>query len=132
MEEGEQVLTDWFSFSVLFPVRAAGSKSFCAIVEDRILLVYEVPELLVTGNGSQFVAKPFQELFRKYDERPFRNAVYHPQSNSAERVNKVVRLCWRGFSFNADRNYLLPSCMVSEKTFKFLFIFIVSFSKTLY
>jgi transposase InsO family protein len=99
------VITDWFSkFSALLSVRAAESESLCAIVEDRIFLVNGAPEVLVSDNGSQFVGKPFQELVRKYDVRHFKNSVYHPQSNPAERVNKVVKVSIRCYVDEDQRN----------------------------
>jgi hypothetical protein len=62
-EKGDQILTGdnglVSKFSALFPVMAVENKSLCAIVEDRIFLVYGAPEMLVSYSGSQLVLKNF-------------------------------------------------------------------------
>jgi transposase InsO family protein len=100
------VVSDWFSKLVLlFPVRAAESKSLVRCMETQVFLKYGVPEILVSDNGAQFTGKQFRELLGRYKVTHWLNAAYHPQSNPAERVNKVVKASIRCYVDSDQRDW---------------------------
>ncbi len=45
----------------------------------------------VTDHGAQFVSHEFKSFLRKNGIRYSRTALYHPQSNSFERFNRVLK-----------------------------------------
>lgn len=60
------VVADWFSKEVvLFPCRAAESKSLVNFLEYDIFLSKGVPETIITDNGKQFISKEFEALLKK-------------------------------------------------------------------
>ena len=52
---------------------------------------------MISDNGSQFISHAFQNFLNKYGISHFKNAVYHPQNNPAERVNKVIMSSIRAY-----------------------------------
>lgn len=93
------VVSDWFSkMSFLHPVRQAVSSSVTKFMENSIFLMFGVPQFIVCDNGKQFVSNEFKSLARKYGVQKIQyNALYHPQCNFAERVNKTVGTAIRSY-----------------------------------
>lgn len=86
------VVADYFSkFVRLFPLRSATSKSIVNKMEDEIFLLFGVPQFLVCDNGKQLTSKPFTNLCAEYNVKTIYNALYHPQTNPTERINRVVK-----------------------------------------
>lgn len=91
------VVSDWYSkFVFLYPMRSADTTRMCTFLEEVIFLRFGVPQTIISDNGSQFISHIFRKLLEKYGIDHFKNAVYHPQNNPAERVNKVVVSAIRG------------------------------------
>jgi transposase InsO family protein len=100
------VVTDWFSkYVILQPMRAAEAKSLVKFMEEQVFLVFGVPEVLVSDNGSQFTSKHFASLLEKYQVHHFKGAAYHPQSNPAERINKVINASLRCYVGDDHRTW---------------------------
>jgi transposase InsO family protein len=100
------VVTDWFSkYVILQPMRAAEAKSLVKFIEDQVILVFGAPEVVVSDNGSQFTGKLFTSLLEKYEIRHFKGAAYHPQSNPAERINKVINASLRCYVGDDHRTW---------------------------
>lgn len=69
----------------------------CTFLEKEIFLKFGVPQTVISDNGSQFVSHAFRKFLDSYGVNHFKNAVYHPQNNPAERVNKVVMSSIRAY-----------------------------------
>jgi hypothetical protein len=86
------VVGDYFSkFSLFFPLRRATSAAVIRKLEDEVFLMYGAPQYLLTDNGKQFVSRDFKTLCSTYGVKNRFNAVYHPQANPVERVNRVLK-----------------------------------------
>jgi len=53
-------------------------------------MTFGVPETVVSDNGSQFRSEAFQKLMKTYEISHVLTAVYSPQANASERVNRSV------------------------------------------
>lgn len=85
------VVTDVFSkFIMVQPFRQATGSSLVEFLEQAIFLLFGVPEIVLTDNGSQFTSKVFASLLKQYGVKHWLTPSYHPQVNNTERVNKVV------------------------------------------
>lgn len=85
------VVTDVFSkFIMVQPFRQATASSLVQFLEQAIFLLFGVPEMVLTDNGSQFTSKDFAALLKQYGVKHWLTPSYHPQVNNTERVNKVV------------------------------------------
>lgn len=85
------VVTDLFSkFVVVQPFRQATAESLTQFVENSLFLLFGVPEVILSDNGTQFTSKQFQSLLAKYHVNHWRTPNYHPQINDTERVNRVI------------------------------------------
>lgn len=85
------VVTDVFSkFIMVQPFRQATASSLVLFLEQTVFLLFGVPEIILTDNGSQFTSKEFASLLRQYGVKHWLTPSYHPQVNNTERVNKVV------------------------------------------
>lgn len=101
------VITDWFSkFTLLFPMRKANSTNICKIVEEQVFHIFGVPEIVLSDNGKQFISNNFKALLVKYECKQWFNALYHPQINPTERVNKVIVSAIRAY-LNSIRDHRL-------------------------
>lgn len=85
------VLTDVFSkFVLVQPFRQATAETLVPFVENMLFLLFGVPEVILTDNGTQFTSKLFQDLLSRYHVTHWRTPSYHPQINDSERVNRVI------------------------------------------
>lgn len=85
------VITDIFSkFVLVQPFRQATADFLIPFVENMVFQLFGVPEVILTDNGTQFVANSFQNLLKRYNVTHWRTPNYHPQVNDAERVNRVL------------------------------------------
>lgn len=92
------VVSDWYSkFVFLYPMSKAETSKMCTFLEKEIFLKFGVPQTVISDNGSQFVSHAFRKFLDSYGVNHFKNAVYHPQNNPAERVNKVVMSSIRAY-----------------------------------
>lgn len=100
------VIVDIFSkFCILKPVRRAESRSLVKFIENEIFLVYGVPNVVISDNGSQFISNHFKELLKEYHVYHSLNASYHPQVNPAERINRVILSSVRAYVKNDHRDW---------------------------
>lgn len=99
------VLVDNFSkWCILKPMRRADTKSVVNFLEDEVFLVYGVPTKIICDNGPQFISKEFVKLMKEYGVVINYNAVYHPQHNPAERLNRVILSSIRAYN-RGDQTY---------------------------
>lgn len=93
------VVADWFSkYSLLFPMRKAIASTIVKFMEERVFLVYGVPQFIICDNGTQFTGRVFKSLAKTYNvQKIWYNARYHPQTNFVERINKTVGTAIRSY-----------------------------------
>lgn len=56
---------------------------------------FNIPEKVVTDNGTQFKSAWFATFLSKYRIAHLTTPVYHPQANQVEATNKSVKQLWR-------------------------------------
>jgi transposase InsO family protein len=86
------VVTDLFSkFVFVHPVRQANSRAIVNFVESQVFLSYGIPQYVICDNAQAFKSKMFVEFLNHYKIQLRSTAVYSPQSNPTERVNRVIK-----------------------------------------
>lgn len=113
------VVADYFSkFVRLFPLRSATAKSIVCKIEEEIFLLFGVPQFLVCDNGKQLTSKLFINLCKSYNVRIIFNALYHPQTNPTERINRVVKTMIASYVKNDQRRWdeCLSKCGCAIRT----------------
>ncbi|KAL7735169.1 hypothetical protein ACLKA6_014885 [Drosophila palustris] len=66
-------------------------------LQDQIFFAYGVPQTIVSDNGPQFKAVEFNAWLTSLGIRHIYTAVYSPQSNASERVNRSLVAGIRAF-----------------------------------
>ena len=95
---GMLIILDHFSkFTFLKPVKKFTSSKVIEILQSDIFNCYGVPEYVVSDNGSQFRSKDFEHFLLKYGIKHVCTAVYSPQSNASERVNRSINAALRAY-----------------------------------
>lgn len=84
------VLDHLTKFHWLFPMKKFTSPIIMEYLEKQIFHTFGVPETIVSDNGSQFRANDFNAFLTSYGINHIYTAVYSPQSNASERVNRSV------------------------------------------
>lgn len=74
-------------------------------LRDDIFNIYGVPETIVSDNGSQFTGREFDALLKEFGIRHMRTAVYSPQANAAERVNRSLLAAIRAYIGNRHTDW---------------------------
>ncbi|XP_053698701.1 uncharacterized protein LOC128745649 [Sabethes cyaneus] len=100
------VVTDLFSkFVIVQPFRQATAESLVNFVENSLFLLFGVPEVILSDNGSQFTSALFSNLLTRYHVTHWRTPNYHPQVNDTERVNRVITTAIRACIKNDHREW---------------------------
>jgi len=85
------IVLDHFSkFVFLIPVKKINASVVIKYLEGELFMTFGVPETVVSDNGSQFRSEAFQKLMKTYEISHVLTAVYSPQANASERVNRSV------------------------------------------
>jgi RNase H-like domain found in reverse transcriptase/Reverse transcriptase (RNA-dependent DNA polymerase)/Integrase zinc binding domain/Integrase core domain len=77
-------------FALIFPLKKAEAKPIIKILENFVFLTFNVPRVLISDNGKQFISNDFKNFLNEYHVVHHKTAYYHPQANPVERVNKVI------------------------------------------
>lgn len=99
------VLDQVSRFTFLYPVRKFTSKIIVDYLRNHIFNVFGVPEFLTSDNGSQFKSAEFVQFLSQYGVKHLCTAVYSPQSNACERVNRSVNAALRAYIKNDQREW---------------------------
>lgn len=103
---GILIVLDHFSkFTYLKPLRRFVSKEIINYLRAEIFNCYGVPESVVTDNGSQFRSKDFERFLEGYGIRHILTAVYSPQANASERVNRSINEALRSYVRKDQRDW---------------------------
>lgn len=90
------VVADCFSkFPLLFPLRNAKAPQIVRLLEEQVFLMFGCPRAIIVDNGVQFRSKEFVSLMKSYNVTIKYTALYHPQANPCERINKVLKCMLR-------------------------------------
>lgn len=84
------VLDHLTKFHWVCPLRKFTAISIQKFLESQIFHVFGVPEVVVSDNGSQFKANDFNAFLTKYGITHTYTALYSPQANASERVNRSL------------------------------------------
>lgn len=84
------VLDHLTKFHWLHPLRKFTSVAIRDYLEKNIFHCYGVPETIVSDNGSQFKANDLNAFFTSLGISHVYTALYSPQANASERVNRSL------------------------------------------
>ncbi|CAH1379312.1 unnamed protein product [Tenebrio molitor] len=87
------VIVDYFSkFPLFVPMRQVTARKVIAEIEERVFLLFGVPEIMIVDNGVQFGrSREFNQFLENYGVQPHFNSLYTPQNNPTERVNGTMK-----------------------------------------
>lgn len=92
------VIVDYFSkWVMIHPVRKLSSSVVCGVLKDQWFFRNSVPEVIISDNGSPFVAKEFKELIDTFGITHWLTSRYHSQANPVERVNRTINTAIRSY-----------------------------------
>lgn len=92
------VVIDFLSkYCILKPLRTGKTPSLIKFLEDDVFLVYNVPRIIISDNGPQFISKNFKNLLENYNVKHWLTSRYTPQYNNTERLNRVIMSCIRSY-----------------------------------
>lgn len=105
-------------FVIIHAIKKATSELAIKFLHDQILCTYGVPETILTDNGKQFTSSSFAKLVTSYGIKHLRTAVYAPQSNASERVNRSLLAAIRSYLGKDQRDWdvNLPSISCALRT----------------
>lgn len=72
------------------PLRKFTATVIQDFLQRQIFHIYGVPETIVSDNGSQFRSNDLNAFFTSYGIKHKYTALYSPQSNASERVNRSL------------------------------------------
>lgn len=99
------VLDHMSKFHWLCPLRKFTSAAIQDFLLRHIFHVYGVPETIVSDNGSQFKANDLNAFFTNYGINHIYTALYSPQANASERVNRSLIAGIRAFLKDDHRQW---------------------------
>lgn len=103
---GILIILDHFTkFTFLKQIRKFSTNLITQYLKEEIFDCYGVPETVVSDNGSQFTSKEFIAFLAKFGIIHVRTAVYSPQANASERVNRSVNEDLRSFIRKDQRDW---------------------------
>lgn len=103
---GVCIILDHFSkFTFLKPLRKFCSKQIIKFLREDIFHCFGVPETIISDNGSQFKCKDFNKFLDNFGVKNIYTALYSPQANASERVNRSINEALRAFIQNDQRDW---------------------------
>lgn len=92
------VVIDFVSKYVLLkPMRTGKTPALVRYLEEEVFLTYNVPKIIISDNGPQFISNKFSNLLRDYNVKHWLTSRYTPQYNNTERLNRVIMSCIRSY-----------------------------------
>lgn len=99
------VLDNFSKYHWLCPLKKFSSTNIIDFLERQIFHHYGVPEIVMSDNGSQFKANDFNKFLEKYGIHHTYTALYSPQSNASERVNRSIICAIRAYIKKDHRDW---------------------------
>lgn len=112
------VFDELSKFPMTFPLRSATTKSIVKQVEDYVFLLFGTPAAIIVDNGSQLRGNVFTKFCKEYGVEIWFNALYHPQANPTERINRTIKTMLASFVGDNHRNWCsyLPKITCAIRT----------------
>jgi transposase InsO family protein len=83
-------------FHFLQPLKKFTSSKICEFLEN-VFYTFGVPETVLTDNGSQFKSGYFKAFLTQFGVSQICTAIYSPQANASERLNRSVLAAIRAY-----------------------------------
>jgi len=90
---------------MLKPLRDATATGVVKYLEREVFHTFGVPEFVHSDNGRQFESKLFNNFLESYGVKHIKTAVYSPQANASERVNRSILQILRAYINNDQRSW---------------------------
>ncbi|CAD7089964.1 unnamed protein product [Hermetia illucens] len=91
------VLDSLSKFSFVEPIKRFTANVLTEYLEKRIFHVFGIPESITSDNGVQFKSVAFNDLLNQYGIQHIYTALYSPQANASERVNRSLLAAIRAY-----------------------------------
>ncbi|XP_033237657.1 uncharacterized protein [Drosophila pseudoobscura] len=91
------VLDHYSKYVFLKAVKKLTADVVVKYMQQDLFHAFGVPETIVSDNGTQFKSEAFQKLLREYKVSHTLTALYAPQANASERVNRSVIAAIRSY-----------------------------------
>lgn len=92
-------------FHWLCPLKKFTTNLIVQFLKNQIFFVYGVPEIIVSDNGSQFKSNDFEAFLTEHGIKHLCTALYSPQSNASERVNRSLIAAIRAYLKSDHREW---------------------------
>lgn len=99
------VLDQFSKFVLIHPLRKASASQIVSFLEKSVFHLFGVPEEIFSDNGAQYTSRIFAKLLEKYGIRHMKTAIYSPQANASERVNRSILAAIRAELGNDQRDW---------------------------
>lgn len=99
------VLDQFSKFVLLKPLRKADASSIISFTETNVFHLFGVPEFLFSDNGAQYASHEFAAFLATYGVTHTKTAIYSPQANASERVNRSILSAIRAVIGTDQRNW---------------------------
>lgn len=84
------VLDHYTKFPLLKAVKNFNAIGICDFLKENVFSIFGTPELILSDNGKQFKSSQFNNLLAERGIRHVYTALYSPQANASERVNRSI------------------------------------------
>lgn len=99
------VLDKFTKFILMKPIKKATAANVIRYLESEVFHLFGVPESLFSDCGVQFRSHEFAVFLKKYGVTHVTTAVYSPQSNASERVNRSILAAVRAYVQKDQSNW---------------------------
>jgi transposase InsO family protein len=97
------VLDHLSKYVLTHPLKSMVTKNITKFLES-VFHMFGVPETLMSDNGVQFRSKDFNPFLQKFGIKHLLTALYSPQANASERVNRSLITAIRSYLRNRNHN----------------------------
>ena len=98
------IIVDYYSrYPIVECLKKNTTSSTVTDICSRTFAMFGIPKTLISDNGPQFTAKPFQQLMCKMDIQHITSSPHHPRSHGlVERAIRTVKGCMRKCHTDTD------------------------------
>jgi len=84
------ILDHLTKFPLILPVKKLSANVIVNFLKDYVFSTFGTPEIVFSDNGQQFKSKLFEGFLRERGVKHVFTAIYSPQANASERVNRSI------------------------------------------
>lgn len=96
------IIDCYSEFAIFHPCRDATATIVAQVLEEKVFMVFGVPNIIISDNGSQFKSKIYADLAIKYKYALWYTPFYHSQANPSECANKIIGNAIRCYIVNDE------------------------------